>query len=255
MSEVNRKISYITDYLSAYEAKIRLANRAGLFDEAKMFELFAVKLCELWFHQQFHNLNQDTANYPNVDLVSEDGKQFVQVSTIQDIPSKIKRTLEHIRDSKSPSVQSITNVVFFMLHNDSVEKVKDLCDDQCIGKIPFYKDKALITTHQIINKAMEDVAFLNKLHDFLWETDQTIRICSNTLQERIEESMRVGIEQIDCLINDEYRIDRSNLREKYVVTILNSFQFKAPLVRVSPPYAECFWMVKNLYCTAGLSIF
>lgn len=191
MSEVNRKIDYITDYLSSYEAKIKLANQVGLLDEAKMFELFAVKLCELWFRQPFHNLNQDAANHAFVDLISDDGKLFIQVSTVQNIPDKIKSTLEHIRDSKDDSVQSIRNVVFFMLHNDSAEKVKDLRGENCIGKISFTKNDNLITTRQIITKAIGDDRFLNELYEFLWETDQTVRTCSQILKEQIDSSRKV----------------------------------------------------------------
>ena len=48
-----------------------MANKNGLFDAAKMFELFAVEVCNVWFGQKFSNLNVETATYPYVDLISE----------------------------------------------------------------------------------------------------------------------------------------------------------------------------------------
>ena len=40
MNSANR-MKYIAEYLSAYEEKIKMCNDNSLFDEAKMFELFA----------------------------------------------------------------------------------------------------------------------------------------------------------------------------------------------------------------------
>ena len=40
----NDRMSFITEYISAYEQKIKLANKQGLFDAAKMFELFAIEI-------------------------------------------------------------------------------------------------------------------------------------------------------------------------------------------------------------------
>ena len=96
MLNSNERMDYICGYLSAYENKIKMANKQGLFDAAKMFELFAASVCSLWFGQTFENLNTETANYPYVDLVSEDRTLFVQVSTAQDAVNKIKSTLEKI---------------------------------------------------------------------------------------------------------------------------------------------------------------
>ena len=97
----NDRMSFITEYISAYEQKIKLANKQGLFDAAKMFELFAIEICNLWFGQEFRNLNVTSANYPYVDLISHDENLYVQVSTVIDIPTKVKKTLEKIRDSKN----------------------------------------------------------------------------------------------------------------------------------------------------------
>ena len=60
-----------------------MCNKNGLFDEAKMFELFAKEVCKLIFNQDFINLNDLKPNYPFFDLVSIDKKIYVQVSTEQ----------------------------------------------------------------------------------------------------------------------------------------------------------------------------
>ena len=72
-----------------------MLNINGLFDAAKLFELFAIEAGSLYFGQRLSNLNIDTYTYPCVDLISEDKQTCIQVSTVKDIPTKIKTTLEH----------------------------------------------------------------------------------------------------------------------------------------------------------------
>lgn len=91
-----------------------MANKNGLFDAAKMFELFAIEVCNVWFGQKFSNLNDETATYPYVDLISENRELLVQVSTVQDT-NKIKTTLEKIRDSKDKKCSDLKNIVFLYL--------------------------------------------------------------------------------------------------------------------------------------------
>ena len=43
----SERINFIADYTSSYETKIRALNSNGLFDSAKMFELFAQEVCAL----------------------------------------------------------------------------------------------------------------------------------------------------------------------------------------------------------------
>ena len=125
MEKSHKRIQFIADYISAYEEKIKLLNINGLFDAAKLFELFAIEVGSLYFGQRLSNLNIDTYTYPCVDLISADKQIYIQVSTAKDIPAKIKTTLENIRDSKRVEINKLTNVKFFMLNNDSVDKVRD----------------------------------------------------------------------------------------------------------------------------------
>ena len=82
---MTEKMSFVADNLACLEAKIRLLNGIGLFDEAKMFETFAAKACSLYFGQSFRNLNQIKTNFPCVDLVSDNRQIYVQVSTRADV--------------------------------------------------------------------------------------------------------------------------------------------------------------------------
>ena len=116
------RINYIIDYISSYENKIKMANKRGLFDAAKLFELFAEQVCTLWFDQTFHNLNTEVMNYANVDLISDDKKIFVQVSTTRTVKNKIKKTLWKIKESKDEQLQHLEKVIFFMLNCHEIGK-------------------------------------------------------------------------------------------------------------------------------------
>lgn len=210
MIESAERVQYITEYIVSYQAKIEALNKKGLFDTATLYEIFAQKICELWFGQQFSNLNELKANFPYVDLISEDKKLYVQVSTIQDIPSKVKSTLEKIRDSKSHELKNVEKLFFFVLANASVAKVRDFTGKSRIGNIEFLKYENLITTDDIVQKAKTDIEFQIALYDFLkMENDSLIQI-GNKLEEAVAISKALINNNIDCSINDEYVIDRSN---------------------------------------------
>ena len=46
MEGSKERIDFITEYISAYEKKIKIANKNSLFDEAQLFELFAQEICK-----------------------------------------------------------------------------------------------------------------------------------------------------------------------------------------------------------------
>lgn len=213
MKKSAERIQFITDYIEAYEAKIKVLNKNGLFDAAKLYELFAAKVCNLWFGQEFKNLNTRTANYPYVDLISNDGVIFIQVSTVQNVPLKIKGTLEKIADNKSDEFSKIQKIYFFVLNNESVAKVKDFCGENKIGNIDFIKEENLITTSDIINKATNDLGFQQALYDLLLSDDKNIKELNNRVLKEIEYSKSIYMNEIDCLINGEYEIDRTEMIE------------------------------------------
>lgn len=207
------RINYISEYISSYESKIKLLNSEGLFDAAKLFELFAVEVGSLYFGQRLKNLNLEKFNYPTVDLISEDKTFYVQVSTANDIPGKIKYTFEKIKNSDDSNLKSIKRVIFFVLNNESVSNVNDLIDENQIGNIPFRKKDDLITTSDILDKAVYDLDFQCQLYKLLQKEEQSVLNNISKWKEAIVNS-RVGFESIDCKINNEYEIDRSVIIQK-----------------------------------------
>lgn len=211
MKEAGERIQFIADYISSYEAKIRVLNINGLFDAAKLFELFAIEVGSLYFDQRLSNLNIDTYTYPFVDLISADEQIYIQVSTVKYIPAKIKKTLENIRDSSRVEISKLTKVKFLMLNNDSVDKVKDYTGKNQIGSISFTKANDLITTKDILLKATVNLEFQIALYKLVKSETESIKDNSYKFQEAIENSKTVGLGNIDCKINNEYEIDRSEL--------------------------------------------
>lgn len=213
MLHSNDRMNFIIEYMTSYEEKIEMANINGLFDAAKMFELFAIEVCNIWFGQNFHNLNVETANYPYIDLISENKEFLVQVSTTQDVPTKIKCTLEKIKDSRNPQYSKINNIVFFVLGNDSISKIKEYTGDNQIGRISFTVKDNLITTKDIITKAQNDLEFQKKIYTILKDEYENFNINIRKFQNALKLSSS-GLKNIEELINGEYEIDRKEFLEK-----------------------------------------
>lgn len=100
MNDTAAKVNYIAEYLSSYQAKVATLNSLGLFDEAKHFEIFAIQLARLWLNKDFKNCNETRSNEPYVDLVSEEGDIYIQVSTDSTPGTKIRKTIEKIEKSE-----------------------------------------------------------------------------------------------------------------------------------------------------------
>lgn len=211
MLESAERIQYITDYIVNYENNIKILNKLGLFDNATLFELFAIECMSLWFGQRFFNLNSTKSNYPYVDLISDDDTILVQVSTNQNITEKIKSTLEKIRDSSVVHADKIKEVYFFVLDNSSISNVKDYSNNNQIGNISFLKDKHLITTKNVIEKAKVDLDFQKNLYELCVYERNTISVCVTSLKQAINNSKSLIEDSIDDLIAGEYEINRSEI--------------------------------------------
>lgn len=135
------RINFISEYISAYENKIKLLNSEGLFDAAKLFELFAIEVGSLYFGQKLENLNIEKFNYPTVDLISEDKTFYVQVSTVKDIPNKIKYTLEKIKNSDN---QNLKDNAVYVLNKKIDSDRKKFFSKKYIEKMDEYADKGLL---------------------------------------------------------------------------------------------------------------
>ncbi|MCB6202955.1 SMEK domain-containing protein [Extibacter muris] len=213
MLNSNERMDFIIEYMSAYQEKIKMANKNGLFDAAKMFELFAIEVCGLWFGQKFSNLNEETSTYPYVDLISDNNELLVQVSTAKNVPAKIKKTLEMVRDSKDKKYSTLNKVIFFVLSNESINKVKEYSGDCQIGNISFTIKDNLITTDDIIVKAQGDLVFQQKLYGVLKDEFDNFNVNAKKFNDALEFSRNVGLKNIEELINGEYQINRSEFLE------------------------------------------
>ena len=207
MNESTKRIDYIVDSLINYKTKIEFLNKNGLFDAAKLYELFAIEICSLWFNQKFYNLNSQKANFPYVDLVSEDKTMYIQVSTAQDVLRKIKTTLQNIQNNNSKELISISKIVFFVLGDENTDKIGTIN----IGRLNFVESQHLITIQKVINKAKESLDFQEKLYDLLYQNIESYKINETKLIEEIETGKSLISKNIDDLINGEYEIDKSCL--------------------------------------------
>ncbi len=207
MKNSAERIQFISDYIFSYENKIKELNKQGLFNDAKLFELFASNVGQLYLglKKPLINLNVETSTFPCVDLFSEDGNVFCQASTCQNVPSKISTTLNNINNSKNEKIKSIKEVYFIVLNNESIAKVKDLT----LGSISFVKTKNLITTGDIINKATNDLSFQESLYELLKKDDYLFESEFKKFQEAMEYDSKSVLNDIDEFINKEYYIDLS----------------------------------------------
>ena len=208
MKNSAERIRFICDYIYSYENKIKELNKQGLFDAAKEFEIFASRVGQLFLglEKPLKNLNTYTFTFPGVDLFSEDNNTFCQVSTCQDIPKKISNTLQMINKSSNELLKSIKEVYFIVLSNDSINKVKDIKK----GKITFNKNKHLITTSKIIEKAKNDIDFQEKLYLILKTEDDLFKTEFDKYIDAIHYKSKTIIDDINTFINNRYYIDISN---------------------------------------------
>ena len=189
-----------------------MANKNGLFDAAKMFELFAIEVCNVWFGQKFSNLNDETATYPVCRFYFRKQRTFSAGSNV-DVPTKIKTTLEKIRDSKDKKCSDLKNIVFFVLSNNSIDKVREYSGDNQIGSISFTIKDNLITTNDIITKAQNDLNFQKKLYKVLKDEYENFKYNIRKFKGALELS-NSGLKNIEGLINGEYEIDKNEFLEK-----------------------------------------
>lgn len=215
MDQNIERINYITDYLTNYNQYMASLNKLGLTDAAILFEMFAEKVCSLWFGQAFHNLNVAKANYPYVDLISADEQIFVQVSTVQNVPAKIKNTLENIRDAvmKDPNSNAarLTSVKFFVAGNDSVRKVRNYTGNDKIGNVEFQSSQDLITFQTIIERCKNEEAFLRELYAVLHDRTDSYKAITKSISDAVERSKNLIDKTIVSLIGGKYEIDRSGI--------------------------------------------
>lgn len=209
------KFKFVNNYIKSYENTIKALNKNGDFSEAKMFESFAKKICEFIFDEDFKDLNTYEPNYPYVDLVSEKSNLFVQVSTQNDIPKKIEKTLTKISKSKKEDFKKIKRVIFFVLNNDSIQNVKSFIGKNKIGNISFYSKRDVISTATLIKKC-DDSVFLDKIYKLVYDDFISYFTCFERYNDAIESS-KSRIKLIKSVLGDSsnnIELDREELLNK-----------------------------------------
>lgn len=209
MKNTKTKIDFVTQYLTNYRIRIQVKNKNGLFDDAKLFECFAQKVCNLWFHQPFSNLNDKKPNFPYFDLLSQDKQIYVQVSTVQNIKDKIESTLSKIIANPKTEFTSVTEVKFFLLTGPGADALPDLQ----VGRITFSKDEDLITLDDVLAKMEKDSDFLDALYKIAYEDEKSIGSLISAI-ENAENYSEASLNLINDKIGGTYSIDRTSEVEK-----------------------------------------
>lgn len=218
MCKASFKLQIIDNYLFQYKTRIELKNSQGLNNDAKFFENFAQAICQHWFGVPFENLNKDDGQFPVADLISKDGKIFVQVSTQQDIKAKIDETFETLgkikskkkKNKKDQILSSVSELYFFVLDNRSVDKVEDFTNEET--GIRFSKKNHLITTSDLSSKAAENADFRNALFKLIKNDLDSTEDSIHHIDGAIRDSGDL-LQQIKTTIGDDFSLDRKDLIE------------------------------------------
>lgn len=104
--------------------------------------------------------------------------------------------------------------MFFVLHNQSNDHISDFIGDAQIGNTPFTKKDHLISTQDILAKAQTDFKFQSELYELLKADEFSTSNNEASFRSALAYSKDVGLKNIDCLIHNEYQIDRSSLVNK-----------------------------------------
>ncbi len=199
MIDTARKIDFITDYLISYESKVKLLNTLGLFDNAKHFELLALNLAEILFNKIFTNCNDERFNYPYVDLLSEDKKTYIQVSTTSDLKVKIDKTIKKINDNALD--KNIEELFFIFLDNSDLKELEN------IQETNYFVKKNVINIQTIIKQAQSNHEICEKIYSLLTKVFIAFEDNLNKYRKALDSSS-YDVVQLNSTIGGSYSIDR-----------------------------------------------
>lgn len=119
---------------------------------------------------------------------------------------KINTTLKKLAKSKKELLINIKKVLFFVLNNESVSKIKDIK----IGAISFSKKDCLITTDDVIDKALKYKKFKNDLFNLLKRDEEVCNSDFNQYEEACHNSTLFMDNDIIDSLGGSYVIDRKS---------------------------------------------
>ena len=104
----------IVSFLGAIESNVKLDNIAGYYNINILLEDVVANLLNIIFDYKFINANRIEKNYPAIDLIDEERRIAVQVTSDNGY-GKINDTFIKFKNSKKDLPKKIDNVKFFML--------------------------------------------------------------------------------------------------------------------------------------------
>ena len=213
--DASSKFNFIKNRLSHIEEQIRILNKSGFFDEAKILELLAKDICTVFYKQDFIFLNE-SEEYPYVDLRSSDGTFFIQVSTEKDISRKIRETFNCLNRSSDKRVSSIKKVKFFFFSNS--KKI----GNKTYGNFIFEEDKDLITIDKLIKSCKGNSQLINELYNILKYQEDSL-VNETKKLSMVMKTSESFLDSIELTLDGKYEIHR----DKLVTEILN---LKSPVI-------------------------
>ena len=133
MELLNNKEKIIS-FLSAIKSNVELDNIAGYYNINLLLEDVVANLLNIIFNYKFINVNRIEKNYPAIDLIDEERRIAVQVTSDNGY-DKINDTFIKFKNSKKDLTKKIDNVKFFMLK----------------GKMPNYSSSRINKTSKRFN--------------------------------------------------------------------------------------------------------
>ena len=150
MKLLNNKEKIIS-FLGAIESNVKLDNIAGYYNINILLEDVVAKLLNIIFDYELINANRIEKNYPAIDLIDEDKRIAVQVTSDNGY-DKINDTFIKFKSSKKDLPKKVDNVKFFMLK----------------GKMPNYSSRKIKNTSKrfnIKNDIMDFSDIVNELEN------------------------------------------------------------------------------------------
>ena len=205
-------LNKIRSYLAAIETNVKLSNIDGYYDINRKLEDIIARLLNLIYGYKFVNANRIESNFPAVDLIDDDNRIAVQV-TSDNSYTKINKTFDVFFNSKKKIFDKYDTVKFFML--------KGKMEKYDIKKIPI-KTKGFNVDEDIL----DNENLLRMISDFKIEQLQVIE---QFLEKEFVTKIVTKLEDINKL---NYKIDCSKYISRYVVKRNGANQNKEKLIDV-----------------------
>ena len=121
MKLLNNKEKIIS-FLGAIESNVKLDNIAGYYNINILLEDVVAKLLNIIFDYELINANRIEKNYPAIDLIDEDKRIAVQVTSDNGY-DKINDTFIKFKSSKKDLPKKVDNVKFFKKNKKHLKKI------------------------------------------------------------------------------------------------------------------------------------